>query len=69
MMRYLPVMFFVIIGIWLIAAPFVWGYAQTDSAMHNDVGTGVVMLVSGLIWGVSELSSRGLKSDLSIQRR
>ena len=68
-MKYLPVILLVGIGSWLIAAPFVLGYTQIQSAMHNDVGIGVLMLIGALIWGFSELATHGLKSELSIQRR
>lgn len=67
-MKYLP-WILALIAIWLIAAPFVLGYAQTEPAMHNDVGVGVVMLLGALIWGWSELRSQGFSADMHAQRR
>lgn len=39
------------IGSWLIAAPFLLGYAGTEMATKNDVSVGLVMVVSALVWG------------------
>jgi hypothetical protein len=57
-----------IIGIWLIAAPFVLGYANTELAMQNDVGVGVVTLIGSLFWGLSDLSRNGFRRDMQAQR-
>jgi hypothetical protein len=68
MMKYMP-WILAVIAIWLIAAPFLLGYAQTEPAMHNDVGVGVVMLLGSLIWGFSELRHHGLSTEMQTQRR
>lgn len=67
-MKYLP-WILAVIAIWLIAAPFVLGYAMTEPAMHNDVAVGVVILLGSLVWGFSELRRYGLSSDTQAQRR
>lgn len=38
----------VALGAWLLAAPFVLGYAATTAALWNDLGVGLVTLA--LIW-------------------
>jgi hypothetical protein len=68
MMKYMPWLL-ALIAIWLIAAPFLLGYANTEVAMHNDVGVGVVMLLGALAWGFSEWRSHGLSTDMQTQRR
>jgi hypothetical protein len=67
-MKYLP-WTLAIVASWLIAAPFVLGYAKTEPAMYNDVGIGVVLLVGTLFWGFSELSHHGFSRDMQAQRR
>lgn len=67
-MKYLP-WILAIIAVWLIAAPFVLGYASTEPAMHNDVGVGVVILLSVLFWGFSEMRDHRLNSSMQAQRR
>ncbi|MBA5866814.1 MAG: hypothetical protein GDA67_09005 [Nitrospira sp. CR1.3] len=67
-MKYLP-WTLAVVAIWLIAAPFVLGYANTEPAMHNDVGVGVAILLGALIWGFSELRSHGLNTGVQAQRR
>ena len=59
MTRYIPWLV-ALIAIWLIAAPFVLGYANIDVAMRNDVGVGVVMFIGALAWWVSEWRAHGL---------
>lgn len=56
-------------GSWLIAAPFLLGYASTEVAKNNDVGIGVVMVLGALIWGFSELRHHGSSIDMHAQRR
>jgi len=34
-----------LLGLWLIAAPFVLGYAATTTALYNDIILGVAVLV------------------------
>jgi len=67
-MRYLP-WILAIVGIWLIAAPFALGYAQTEPAMHNDVAVGAAIVLGALFWGFSELRHHGLSTDMHAQRR
>ena len=50
-MKYLP-WISAIVGGWLIAAPFLLGYAGTEAAKNNDVGVGVLMVLGALVWGV-----------------
>ena len=49
MIRYMPWLV-ALIAIWLIAAPFVLGYANTDVAMRNDVAVGLVTFITALAW-------------------
>ncbi len=58
-----------VIAVWLIAAPFVLGYDNTEAAKNNDVGVGVVMLLGSLIWGFSEMRDHELKTDMQAQHR
>jgi len=67
-MKYLP-WILAIVAIWLIAAPFVLGYANTEPAMHNDVGVGVAILLGALFWGLSGIRTHGLNTDVQAQRR
>lgn len=54
MMKYMPWVL-VVIGAWLIAAPFLLSYAGTEVAKHNDIGVGLVMVIGALIiWGFSK---------------
>ena len=62
--RYAPWMLG-IIAIWLIAAPFLLGYAESVPAMRNDVAVGIVMLIGAVSWAVS--STRG--TDIHLERR
>jgi SPW repeat len=59
MTRFVPWLV-MLIAIWLIAAPFVLGYASTDAAMRNDVGIGVVMFIGALAWWVSDRRGHGV---------
>lgn len=68
MMKFMPWVL-AIIAIWLIAAPFLLGYSETESAMRNDVGVGAVILLGALAWGVSEMRHHGLGTDMQAQRR
>ncbi len=67
-MKYLP-WILAVVGSWLIAAPFLLGYASTVVAKNNDVGVGVVMVLGALIWGFSELRHHRSSGDLHAQRR
>jgi hypothetical protein len=68
MTRYIPWLV-ELVAIWLIAAPFVLGYANTDAAMRNDVGVGLVMLISGLVWWLSDWRAHGVGTRLGTQGR
>ena len=57
------------VGSWLIAAPFLLGYASTAIAKNNDASVGVVMVLGALIWGFSEWRHHRLSTDLSTQHR
>jgi hypothetical protein len=67
-MKFIPWILAIMAG-WLIAAPSVLGYANTEIAMKNDVGVGMVMLIGALSWGFSELRHHGLRKDLEAQHR
>ncbi|HEU4686664.1 MAG TPA: SPW repeat protein [Nitrospira sp.] len=67
-MKYLP-WILALIAIWLIAAPFVLDYAQTEQAMRNDVAVGFVMLLGALFWGLSEWRHHDWGTDMQTQRR
>lgn len=67
-MKYLPWVL-AIVGGWLIAAPFLLGYAGTEAAKINDVGIGVVMVLGALVWGFFGLRYHGLSTDMHAQRR
>ena len=58
-----------IVGGWLIAAPFLLGYAGTAVAKNNDVGVGVVMVLGALIWGFSELHHHASSVDMQAEHR
>jgi general stress protein CsbA len=58
-----------IMAAWLIAAPVVLGYANTEIAMKNDVGVGMVMLIGTLCWGFLEWRHHGFSKDLEAQQR
>lgn len=68
MMKYLP-WILAVVGSWLIAAPFLLGYAGTEIAKNNDIGVGVIMVVGALIWGFSELRHHGSSVDMHTQHR
>ncbi len=67
-MTYLPWLLS-LVAVWLIAAPFLLGYADTTVAMQNDVAVGAVMLIAGGIgvyqalrdrsWGQTQPEHRG----------
>lgn len=40
----------VLIGIWLIVSPFVWGYTWAPEHMWEDIVLGVVLVGAG-VWG------------------
>jgi hypothetical protein len=57
-MQYLPA----IVGLgalWLIAAPFLLGYAETAPAMQNDIGVGSVILLAAVFWFYQFLKGSG----------
>jgi hypothetical protein len=65
---YMPWVIAIIAG-WLIAAPFVLGYADTNIAMNNDIAVGVVMLLGSLFWGVAEVRHHGWGTGMQAQHR
>lgn len=67
-MKYLP-WILAVVGSWLIAAPFLLGYAGTEIAKHNDVGVGVVIVFGALIGGFSELRHQRQSTDMYVKRR
>ncbi|CAI4030815.1 hypothetical protein DNFV4_01245 [Nitrospira tepida] len=67
-MKYLP-WILAVVAVWLIAAPFLLGYAETGPAMQNDIAVGVVMLLGALIWGYGEWRGHGVSADMQTQRR
>jgi len=67
-MKYLP-WALAVMAVWLIAAPFLLGYAQTEPAMRNDVSVGVVMLVGACFWGFSELRTKGWGATTRTEQR
>ncbi|MFO0698253.1 MAG: hypothetical protein U0236_03410 [Nitrospira sp.] len=67
-MKYLP-WILAAVGSWLIAAPFLLGYASTEIAKNNDVSVGMLMVLGALIWGFSELRHHGSSTGLQTQRR
>ncbi len=68
MMKYLP-WAVAVLAIWLIGAPFLLGYTETEPAMLNDVGVGAGMLLGALIWGFSGARGPGLVTDFQAHRR
>jgi len=66
-MKYLP-WILALIAVWLIVAPFLLGYAQTEPAMQNDIGVGLVILFGALFWGFSEWRHHGIGTDMQTQR-
>jgi hypothetical protein len=68
MMKFMPWVL-AIIASWLIAAPFLLGYSETESAMRNDVGVGAVILLGALALGWSEMRHHGLGTDMQAHRR
>lgn len=67
-MKYMP-WILAAIASWLIAAPFLLGYAETETAMRNDVGVGAVILLGALIWGVAEMRGHGWSVGVHAPRR
>ena len=67
-MKFIPWILAIMAG-WLIAAPVVLGYANTEIAMKNDVGVGMIMLIGAIFWGFSEFRHHRLSKDLEAQRR
>ncbi len=65
-MRYMPSVF-AVVALWLMAAPFLLGYADSTIAMRNDVAVGAVILIAALWWGLRELKDHGW--FLSTQKR
>ena len=68
MTRYIPWLV-ALIAIWLIAAPFVLGYANTDAAMRNDVGVGLVMFIGALAWWLSDSRAHEVGTRMGTQGR
>jgi SPW repeat-containing protein len=68
MTRYIPWLV-ELVAIWLIAAPFVLGYANTDVAMRNDVGVGLVLFIGALAWWLSDSRAHGVGSRMGTQGR
>ena len=68
MTRYVPWLV-ELVGIWLIAAPFVLGYAHTDAAMRNDVAVGLVMSIGALAWWLSDSRAHGVGTRMGTQGR
>ncbi len=50
----------VVLGVWLLAAPFALGYSATAAAMWNDIVIGIVVVVLG-VW--SAMASRGQQAS------
>lgn len=67
-MRYLP-WALALVAIWLIGAPFLLGYAETERAMQNDVGIGSLMLMGALVWGYWEFRGHGWSGSMRALRR
>ncbi len=44
---------YLVLGIWLILAPFVLGYSDTAGALWSDIIVGVLIVIGGL-WGLSK---------------
>jgi hypothetical protein len=57
-MRYMPSIF-AVMAAWLLAAPFLLGYADNESAVRNDVVVGAAMLIAAAFWGFRELKEHG----------
>lgn len=49
----------VVLGIWLIAAPFALGYGDTTAAMWNDVIVGIAVAVLGAVSAMTGAKLRG----------
>jgi hypothetical protein len=54
-MKYLPWIFGVA-ALWLMAAPFLLGYAETTRAMQNDLAVGAVMFIAACLWWYSQFT-------------
>ena len=67
-MKYLPWVFG-IVAMWLIGAPFLLGYAETQSAMRNDIAVGALILIGALFWGWTELRGKVWSGTMQSQRR
>lgn len=67
-MKYVP-WILAIVGSWLIAAPFLLGYAATEAAKNNDIGVGMVMVLGALVWGFLGFRHQGLGTDMHAQHR
>jgi len=40
---------FVLVGIWFIIAPFIWGYSHEAAPLWNDILGGVILMIVGLL--------------------
>ncbi|MEW6247719.1 MAG: SPW repeat protein [Nitrospirota bacterium] len=67
-MTYLPWLLS-FVAVWLIAAPFLLGYADTTVAMQNDIAVGAVMLIAGFIGVYQALRDRGWGTQAQPERR
>lgn len=67
-MTYLPWLLS-FVAVWLIAAPFLLGYADTTVAMQNDIAVGAVMLIAGFIGVYQALRDRGWGAQAQPERR
>jgi hypothetical protein len=54
---------------WLIGASFLLGYAETQSAMRNDIAVGALILIGALFWGWTELRGKVWSGTMQSQRR
>ncbi len=67
-MKYLPWVFG-IVAMWLIGAPFLLGYAETQPAMRNDIAVGAFILIGALFWGWTELRGKIWSGTMQSPRR
>lgn len=67
-MKYLP-WILAMVAAWLIGAPFLLGYAETELAMRNDVMVGALMLIGAFFWGFSEFRGKGWSATMQTQQR
>lgn len=63
-MKYLP-WGLAVMAAWLLAAPFVLGYAETAAAMQNDIAAGVILLIGALFLAFSGWEKSGMGRERS----